>query len=425
MEFGASLRLDHELLAVERDHVVHCMLELTAPPVPGTVRPPLHLALVLDRSGSMAGPKLETAKACAGYLARRLASSDQLAIVTYDDEVRLVHPLQEVGQSQLALEHGIADISAGGMTNLSGGWLKGLEQLRGVPGGTGPRRVLLLSDGLANRGVADTPALVAMARSASDNGVATTTIGFGEGFDEDLLTGMADAGVGNAYFAPTHEEAPAIFAAEFEGLVSLAAQNLSVELRPGPDVEVLAVLNDWPQVPVPGGVQVQIGDTYAEERRRVVFELQVPRLAQLDLATVAQAVVRYVSVGAQVAAHELTLPIAVNAVSAEEAAAAGPDAEVSEEVVILKAARTQDEARRLAMEGDGEGAVRMLRTAAEDLKRVASGSTRAEELEAQAQELEGFGDQMLEAPEDRTLLKQIRYSAREKGQSRRRPPIDS
>jgi hypothetical protein len=56
-ELGASLRLDHELLAVERDHLVHCMLELTAPPMPGVQRRPLHVALVLDRSGSMAGAK--------------------------------------------------------------------------------------------------------------------------------------------------------------------------------------------------------------------------------------------------------------------------------------------------------------------------------------------------------------------------------
>ncbi|MBA3690093.1 MAG: VWA domain-containing protein [Actinobacteria bacterium] len=421
MELGASLRLDHELLAVEADHVVHCMLELTAPAAPSRARQPLHLALVIDRSGSMAGPKLEAAKACAGYLARRLAPTDQLAVITYDDEVRLEHPLQDLGHGQLALQHAIAGISPGGMTNLSGGWLKAVEQLRAVPGGAGPKRVLLLSDGLANQGITDAAALVAMTGGASDEGVATTTIGFGEGFDEDLMTAMADAGVGNAYFAETHEEAPAIFAAEFDGLVSLVAQTLSVELRPGPDVQVLGVLNDWPQVPVPGGVQVQIGDAYAEERRRVVFELQIPRLAQLGVTPVAQAIVRYVSLGANIEAHELTLPVVVNAVGAEEAAVAGPDAEVTEEVVVLKAARTQEEARRRAMDGDGEGAVRLLWSAAAELKRVAPGSERADDLARQAEELEELGTQALMSPHDPSLNKKLRYSAREKQRSRPRP----
>ena len=89
------------------------------------------------------------------------------------------------------------------MTNLSGGWLKGLEQLRAVTGGTGPKKILLLSDGLANQGITESDVLVQMARGACDDGVGTTTIGFGEGFDEDLMTAMADAGAGNAHFAAT------------------------------------------------------------------------------------------------------------------------------------------------------------------------------------------------------------------------------
>jgi hypothetical protein len=50
----ARVRLEHQLLAVESEHTVLAMLELTAPPAPdGTTRPPLHVALVIDRSGSM------------------------------------------------------------------------------------------------------------------------------------------------------------------------------------------------------------------------------------------------------------------------------------------------------------------------------------------------------------------------------------
>ena len=92
---------------------------------------------------------------------------------------------------------------------------------------------------------------------------------------------MADAAGGNAHFAATPDEAPAIFAEEFEGLTTLVAQNVSVEIRSGPNVEVLGVLNEYPSVAVPGGVQVALGDAYGGERRRVVFALHIPDLAAL------------------------------------------------------------------------------------------------------------------------------------------------
>src|SRR3712207_4768408 len=97
-----TVRLDHSLLAVDGEHDVNVMLELHAPEPPeSSERPPLRLALVLDRSGSMAGEKLAVAKRSAAWLVGRLRGQDELAVVAYDDRVRLLAPLAPVDRPSL------------------------------------------------------------------------------------------------------------------------------------------------------------------------------------------------------------------------------------------------------------------------------------------------------------------------------------
>jgi len=99
----ASVRLEHNLISVDGEHDVHAMLEFVAPEAEdSTERAPVRLALVLDRSGSMSGPKLEVAKRCAAWLVSRLRPTDELTLVDYDDEVRLLAPLAHVHEGGLA-----------------------------------------------------------------------------------------------------------------------------------------------------------------------------------------------------------------------------------------------------------------------------------------------------------------------------------
>jgi Ca-activated chloride channel family protein len=417
----ATVRFEHELLAVESEHDVWCMLELVAPTAPQHAeRTPLSVALVIDRSGSMAGRKLAVTRGCAAFLLGRMAAADRVAIVAYDDEVQLRAPLTAVDGNRDALLAVIHAIDAGGSTNLSGGWLKGAETLSAAPDDS-LRRVVLLSDGLANVGITDAPSLRQMAERTRAQGVSTSTVGFGEGFAEDLLTAMADAGGGAAHFAETPDDAPAIFAQEFQDLVSLVAQNVSVELRPEPEVRFLGILNEFPAVAVEGGVQIQLGDAFGEERRRVMFQLHVPSVAALGPRRVADVVLRYVSVGGtEVAHHQVRIPLSVNLVSANEAAATTPDAEVTEEVVILSSAQAGKRARELADRGDYEAAQRTLREAAGRLSATARGSARAEELLEQAEFWQTRAMSM--APETYDVLerKRILYRERAARESRRR-----
>ncbi|HVL63553.1 MAG TPA: VWA domain-containing protein [Actinomycetota bacterium] len=414
----ASLRLDHELLAVEGEHTVHAMLELVAPAVEKDAeRPPLRLALVIDRSASMSGPKLEHTKAAAAQLIQRLAPRDEVALVAYDDEVRLLAPMAPVDRDLLQRE--IAAITPGGSTNLSGGWLKGAEEVA-RSAGDGPRKVLLLTDGQANQGVIDVPSLVEIAGNLRRAGVGTTTIGYGADFNENLLTQMAEAGGGNAHFAASPEDAPGIFAREFTDLARVVAQNLSVEIRPTEDVKLVGVLNEYPSTAVVGGVQLTLGDVYSEENRRVVFELHIPEMAKLGVCNVADVVIRYVTLGDEVAAHEITLPLVINMVSAAEAEGATADAEVVEEVLILKAARAQREARERADHGDFDGAQKLLRESAGRLRDLASGSARAEELLQEAELLERHAETTAPAMWDASSAKAMHYNAHRMRQARRR-----
>jgi Ca-activated chloride channel family protein len=360
----ASVKLDHSVLAIDGEHDVHALIEIVVPERPDEEnRVPLELALVLDGSGSMAGRKLEVAKRCASWLLTRLRATDQLAVVTYDDEVRLLAPLAP-GTSETT--RALSLVQPGGQTNLSGG----APRAGGAAGrnGNAVRKILLLSDGLANVEVTDRPSLAALAASAYKQGVGTTTIGFGTDFDEDLMTALADAGGGAAHFAETPDAAPAIFAQELEGLTQVVAQNVSIEIRPHAAVQVLGVLNEYPAVPVDGGVQVELGDAYAGERRRVVLAFHVPHLAALGPVAVAELALRYVSVGDEIAHHELTIPIVANVVSADEASRAVPDAEVREEVLVLRAANARDEAIRLADAGEFDAAQATLFKVAEELR---------------------------------------------------------
>ncbi len=94
-------------------------------------RLPLNLALVIDRSGSMAGTKLDKAKEAAIFCIRNLTDGDRAAVVAYDDEVRVVSPSRALTPE--AKSRMIADIGAiesGGSTNLAGGWLTGAGRSR-------------------------------------------------------------------------------------------------------------------------------------------------------------------------------------------------------------------------------------------------------------------------------------------------------
>jgi hypothetical protein len=134
---------------------------------------------------------------------------------------------------------------------------------------------------------------------------------------------------------------------------------------------------------------------------------------------VAEIVLRYVTLGEQVSAVETTIPLTVNLVSADEAAAAEADREVTEEVVILKSARAQEQIREHAERGEFEIARKLLSEAAEDLRRTAPGSSHADELLSTAEMLADNETMMNEPSYSARVKKQMLYQSRKTNQRRK------
>lgn len=198
---------------------------------PRAARPPVNLALVIDRSGSMSGDKIAKAREAALELVRRLGADDIVSLVAYDSGVQTLVHAQRVGDGR-RLEAAICGIEAGGNTALYGGVTRGAEQIRRhLEDGRYVNRIVLLSDGQANVGPSSPEELGRLGASLMKEGVSVTTIGLGLGFNEDLMTRLAQRSDGNTYFVEDSADLPRIFAAELGDVLNVVARRVVIEIE--------------------------------------------------------------------------------------------------------------------------------------------------------------------------------------------------
>ena len=250
--FQLLLTPERAALAADGANTLRVLVRVQAPARPADPtaqsarRDPLHLALVLDRSGSMAGAPLQEAKHCACHIVDQLGADDRAAIVAFDSEVELLAPLT-AGSQKAALRAAIDGIGEAGCTDLHGGWRAGADELAGKLAAAGIHRVVLLSDGCANEGETALEVISGQCRDLARAGVSTSTYGLGNEFNEDLMLAMARAGRGNAYYGDTAADLAEPFAAEFALLTNLCARGLVLKVN-APDVVGVRLRNDYEAV---------------------------------------------------------------------------------------------------------------------------------------------------------------------------------
>jgi Ca-activated chloride channel family protein len=321
-------------------------------------RPPVNLAIVLDRSGSMSGDKIEQAKEAAIQAIRRMGAKDRISIVAYSNHAETIASAQSAKNAE-KLVNLVRQLKANGGTALFAGVNQGAAELRKNLDGEYFNRIILLSDGLANQGPSSTEDLVRLGRALVKEDISVSTVGLGSGYNEDLMAGLAKEGQGNLYFAETSKELPGIFDAEIGDALNVVARNATLRIELETGVRPLRLIGRQGVIHE-NHVEIEIKQLYGGQEKFALLEVEVPAGKAKEKKNLARIVAKFNAAGnGAVISRKAVVSCAFSEKEKEVTAS------INEKVVVAyvdnQVADAKDVAIALADEGRHEDAVRKLK----------------------------------------------------------------
>lgn len=202
--------------------------------------PAANITLVIDRSGSMQGDRIQNAKAAAVALVEMLRPKDRVAVVAFDDQIEVTWPSSLVNDQKGAIIAAIRTLDARGSTDLDGGMVEGYNQTIRHYSPEVPSKIIMLTDAIANTGNTD-PMVMAQKSKFYDERyhVEMAMVGIGVDFNQKhsrMLTGSQGASL---HFLHDGQDIQKVFVEEFQTLIAPIGKNpvLTVQIPMGVHVE--------------------------------------------------------------------------------------------------------------------------------------------------------------------------------------------
>jgi Ca-activated chloride channel homolog len=203
-----------------------------------------NFALVLDRSGSMDGEKMANMKEAVGYVVDHLSDRDLVSITIFDDQVETLVSNQ-FAQNRDEIKTNVESIIARGGTQISDGLRAGLKEAMKGYAKERVNRILLLTDG---RTWDDEDESLKLADEAEKRGIAITSIGIGDDWNEKLLLQIAERSRGNSHWIQNPISILDAFRQEVDGMQTVAATNLKVTIHMSPGVRPIKTYTTVPMI---------------------------------------------------------------------------------------------------------------------------------------------------------------------------------
>jgi Ca-activated chloride channel family protein len=399
-----KVELDRAILPA--DSVTRAVIKVTLDvprPESSKNRPPINVALVLDRSGSMSGDKIRRAREAAIEALNRLDARDLISVVAYNHTVETIVTSEPADRTD-AIASRISRIEASGNTALFGGVSQGAAEIRRHLDDRHVPRIILLSDGLANVGPSSPDDLGRLGAALMKEGIAVSTVGLGTDYNEDLMTRLSQNSDGNAYFASASEDLARIFASELGSVLNVAARDVTVEITCPGDVRPLRIIGRDGRIDG-RTVSLKLNQLYGGQQKFALIEVEIQPVPANETRLLATASISYEGAIDQ-SRGSATAKVSAQFSRKDEEVQQSANRIVIKEVMLNESALAKDRAVQLADQGKRNEAAAELKKQGQVMRAKAK-QYKMEELAPAAVQLEQQAGDIEEKGLDKTGRKSM------------------
>jgi Ca-activated chloride channel family protein len=348
------------LTRMKEPQMLYLILDMQAPMVSRRISsPPLNVCIVLDRSTSMKGEKMDVVKATAIQVLRNLRQQDILSVVTFSDRAEVIIPAS-YQQDRSRLEARIQMIQPSGGTEIFQGLDAGAREVMRSLDAKHVNHIVLLTDG---KTYGDEQQCLEIASKLAENGIGISAMGIGMEWNDIFLDILATRTGGSSAYIAEPQDIKKLLLEKFNALAQIYSEDVTLDIAPLEGVNLTYAFRLQPD-PAPVVVDestLRLGPILQDTSTRIIFEYIIqPTAVKSDLATVLDGTLK-VSISSNplpMPPYRLKLQHPVSDVSEDEA----PSPEIVQSLSRLMLYRMQERARAEIEKGNIEVGTRQLQT---------------------------------------------------------------
>jgi Ca-activated chloride channel family protein len=274
------------LVNLDEPQMLYLILELGSPTeLQQAPAPPLNVCLVLDRSTSMRGEKMDLLKSAAAQVVRNLRPQDILSVVTFSDRAEVIIPASFV-QERARLEARVQMIQAGGATEIYQGLEAGAKEVMRSVDSRRVNHIVLLTDGHT---YGDEQECLALATRLAKHGVGVSGLGIGKEWNDLFLDVLATRTGGSSAYIVEPKDIKRLLLEKFNALAQTYAEETTLTLTKIDGVELSYAFRLQPDAApiIPQEDVLHMGPILQDTSTRVIFEYIIqPKAVKSDVLTV-------------------------------------------------------------------------------------------------------------------------------------------